>query len=93
MSNPSIAAAAHVLTEMAMRPDLSATLTDEELQIRADYHRLRALEQRRQALRFELESCRTMASKVEEGLSARVRSARYTLRQRAQSVLSLGRAA
>jgi len=93
MSNHSIKAAAQVLTEMALRPDLSATLTDDELRIRADYDRLRALEQRRQALRFELESCRMLVDRVERGLTERVRSARFSLRRQAEVVFPLGRVA
>jgi hypothetical protein len=93
MLNPSTHAAAQVLTEMALRPDLSATLTDDELRIRADYDRVRALEQRRAALRFELESCRVLMDKVERGLAERVRIVRYSLRRQATGSLSLGRAA
>ena len=93
MSNQSIHEAAQVLTEMAMRPDLSATLTDEELRIRADYEQVRALHQRRQALRFELESCRALLDKVERGLNDQVRVVRYSLRRKATQGLPAGRAA
>jgi nitrogen-specific signal transduction histidine kinase len=93
MSNQSIHEAAQVLTEMALRPDLSSTLTDEELRIRADYDRMRALEQRRQTLRFELESCRVLLDKVERGLTDRVRIARFSLRHQATLALPTGRAA
>jgi len=93
MSNQSIHEAAQVLTEMAMRPDLSATLTDEELRIRADYEQVRALHQRRLALRFELESCRALLDKVERGLNDQVRVVRYSLRRKATQALPVGRAA
>lgn len=93
MSSQSIHEAAQVLTEMAMRPDLSATLTDEELRIRADYDQIRALHQRRQSLRFELESCRVLLDKVERGLSDQVRVVRYSLRRKATQALPTGRAA
>lgn len=93
MSNQSIHEAAQVLTEMALSPDLSCTLTDEEFRIRADYDRVRALEQRRQALRFELESCRVLLEKVERGLTDQVRIARFSLRRQATLALPTGRAA
>ncbi len=84
-------AAAQFLTEMALRPDLSATLSDDELRIRADYDRLIALERRRENLRFELESCRALVERIEQGLSQRVATARFSIR--ARRGFSLGRAA
>ena len=40
MQKSSIHAAAEVLTEIALRPDLAAALTGDELQIRAEYDQL-----------------------------------------------------
>lgn len=93
MSTKPSTAAAQFLTEMALRPDLSATLSDDELRIRAGYDQLIALERRREALRFELESCRALVEKVEEGLSQRVRLARFSFRRQAGIRHLLGRAA
>lgn len=93
MQKSSIHAAAEVLTEIALRPDLAAALTGDELQIRAEYDQLRAIEARRAALRFELESCRRAATELEQGLVQRIRSARFSLRRQSLRSLPTGHAA
>ncbi|MEE2829760.1 MAG: hypothetical protein VX498_11285 [Myxococcota bacterium] len=93
MTNQPRTAAARFLTEMALRPDLSATLSDEELRIQLDYDRLGTLQRRREALRFELESCRNLMEQVEKSLTERVATARFSLRARTGFDLAAGRAA
>jgi len=85
-------AAAKFLTEMALRPDLSATLSDEELRIQRDYDQLGTLQRRRETLRFELESCRALVEAVEKSLTERVATARFSLLAQT-GYLSVGRAA
>ncbi|HCP46871.1 MAG TPA: hypothetical protein DIU15_12565 [Deltaproteobacteria bacterium] len=77
---PTTAAAAQLLTTLAMRPDLATRMTDLHFRLQADYERLLALRRQRSMLAEALDECDASLSSLASNVCNRVTVARLALR-------------
>ena len=83
-ATPTTAAAAQLLTTLALRPDLATRMTDLHFRLQADYDRLLALRRQRSVLAEALDECDASLSSLASNVCNRVTAARFALRDYAE---------